>query len=82
MLLAIVAIAGAGTLSVIDLLQAGNASLSFSALIAAVLAFVSGWVAISLMMRWLQKFNFTPFVIYRVLLAVALLVGLYSGVLS
>lgn len=82
LLLAIVAIAGAGTLSVIDLLQAGNASLSFSALIAAVFAFVSGWIAISLMMTWLQRFSFTPFVIYRVFLAVGLLVGLYSGVLS
>ena len=82
LLLSIVAIAGAGTLGSLDLVQSGNADLSFDALIAAVLAFVSGWIAIALMMKWLEKATFTPFAIYRVVLGVLLLGLIYGGVLG
>lgn len=79
LLLAVVAISGAGALGSIDLVRAGNADLNFDLLMAALLAFLSGFVAISLMMRWLEKASFTPFAIYRIILGLGLLGLLYSG---
>lgn len=46
--------------------------------IAAVFAFLSALVALSLMMRLLKSVSFTPYVIYRVILGVILLVIAYS----
>lgn len=48
------------------------------AAIAAALAFLSALLALSLMMRLLRSVNFTPYVIYRVVLGVILLVIAYS----
>lgn len=77
LLLAIVAIAGAGTLATIELFQSGDIQLGLDALIAALISFVSGWCAIALMMKWLEKCSFAPFAIYRIILGVALLAFLY-----
>lgn len=71
--LAIIAILGAGTLSMIDLISKGDIRLGLDALTAAVLAFVSGWLAIAAMMCWLEKASFWPFVIYRIVLGTILL---------
>jgi undecaprenyl-diphosphatase len=46
--------------------------------IAAVLAFVAALLALSLMMRLLRSVSFTPYVIYRMVLGVALLAIAYS----
>ena len=46
--------------------------------IAAGFAFLSALVALSLMMRLLKSVSFTPYVIYRVVLGVVLLVIAYS----
>lgn len=46
--------------------------------IAAALAFVSALLALSLMMRLLRSISFTPYVIYRVVLGVILLVIAYT----
>ena len=46
--------------------------------IAAALAFVSALLALKLMMRLLQSVSFTPYVIYRVILGLILLVLTYS----
>ena len=46
--------------------------------IAAALAFVSALLALKLMMRLLQSVSFSPYVIYRVILGVILLVVAYS----
>ena len=81
MLLAIPAIAGAGTLAGLDVYQSGNLALGLDALIAAAMAFVAAWAAIALLMRWLAVASFTPFVIYRVALGGLLLVLIYTGVL-
>lgn len=81
LLLAIIAISGAGALGGIDLVKRGDIALSLDALIAAALAFVSGLAVISLMMRWLARATFTPFAVYRVLLGIALLGMVYGGVL-
>ncbi len=81
MFLAIVAISGAGTLGVLDLIDGGQKALTLEAAIAAILAFISGWVAIALMMGWLKRSTFKPFVIYRIILGIALLGLIYSGIL-
>lgn len=41
--------------------------------LAALLAMVSAWVALVLMMRFLDRVSFTPYVVYRVLLGIVLL---------
>ena len=46
--------------------------------IAAVFAFVSALLALSLMMRLLRSVSFTPYVIYRVALGAILLIIAYS----
>ncbi len=82
LLLAIVAISGAGTLGAYDLYKLGDVALGMDALLAAFLAFLSGLAAIYLMMKWLSHASFTPFVIYRIALGVLLLGLLYSGMIS
>jgi len=82
LLLAIVAIAGAGFITSLDLIKSGNPELGLDVLIAVFLSFISGWAAISLMMKWLEKSSFRIFAIYRILLGAALLFFLYSGTLA
>ncbi|MEO9902570.1 undecaprenyl-diphosphate phosphatase [Nisaea sp.] len=78
LLLSIPAIAGAGTLSGIELWQSGDVSLTRDAMTAAGLAFGSALVAITLMMTWLKHAGFMPFVVYRVLLGALLLYMVYA----
>ena len=42
------------------------------------MAFVAALVAVALMMSWLKRASFTPFVIYRVILGAVILVWAYS----
>ncbi len=79
MLLAMVAISGAGTLMGLSLLEGGDLSLGLDVLIAVVFSFISGLIAISVMMKYLEKSTFTIFAIYRVILGTILLGLLYSG---
>jgi len=74
LLLSIPTILGAGVLAGLDLQQTGDAALQFEALIAAVIAFVTALIAIVLMMRWLRNASFTPFVLYRIALGIAILI--------
>ena len=48
------------------------------AAIASVLAFVAAYLALSLMMRFISRVSFTPYVIYRVILGVVLLAIAYG----
>ncbi len=82
MLLAMVAISGAGTLMGLSLLDGGNLDLGTDAAIAVIFSFVSGFGALVLMMKFLERYSFTPFVIYRVALGVILLSLLYSGAIA
>lgn len=81
LLLAIPAIAGAGSLAGLDLYQSGDLSLGRDAAIAAGLAFVAALIAIAAMMAWLRRASFTPFVVYRILLGILLLALVYGGVI-
>ena len=74
LLLAIPAIAGAGTLAGLDLYDTGSLEIGLDALVGAAVAFVVALAAIDLMLRWLRRAGFTPFVIYRILLGSALLI--------
>ena len=77
MLLSIPTIAGAGVLSGAMLFQTGDTALPLSAIIAAALSFVTGLIAIALLMQWLKKSSFTPFIIYRIALGGGLLAWIY-----
>jgi undecaprenyl-diphosphatase len=81
LLLSIVAISGAGFLGGIDLWQDGDMRFGIDIIFGIVLSFFSGWIAIALMMKWLSRSTFTPFVIYRILLGTLLLALIYSGIL-
>jgi undecaprenyl-diphosphatase len=78
LLLSIPTILGAGLLKGKELYEAGNAQLTSDAVTAAGLALVSALVAIWAMMRWLRRATFTPFVVYRILLGLVLLVFAYG----
>ncbi len=78
MLLSIPTILGAGLLSGYDLYKLGDVSLGQDALIAMVLAFVTAMIAIWGLMQWLRNASFTPFVIYRIILAAGLLYWVYA----
>ncbi|NBC94914.1 MAG: undecaprenyl-diphosphatase, partial [Deinococcus-Thermus bacterium] len=78
MLLSIPTILGAGTLTGLDLAEAGDARLTGDAVLAAGLAFVAALVAIWALMRWLKVAGFGPFVVYRLVLGAGLLWWLYA----
>lgn len=82
LLLATVAISGAGILSGIGLFEGGNEGLMLDALLCAALAFVAGYIVIYFMMGWLKHASLMPFVYYRIALGVFLLVLIYTGVIG
>lgn len=82
LLLAMIAISGAGLLGGLDVIQSGDIVLAGDVLLAAGLAFISGYAAIALMMRWLERAGFAPFAYYRMALGGVLLTLIYTGVLA
>lgn len=80
MLLSIPAIIGAGALKGYELWQSGNAQLTSDAFTAAGLAFITALIAIAVMMAWLRRASFTPFVVYRIILGLFLLAVAYGYV--
>jgi undecaprenyl-diphosphatase len=81
LLLSIPTTAAAGTLGA-DLWQSGDAALQTDALVVAVFAFASAFVAIAGLMAWLRKASFLPFVVYRLVLATILVGLIVIGVLQ
>ena len=78
LLLSIPVIIGAGTLKGLELYRAGDMPLTGDAFIAAGFAFVAALAAITAMMAWLRRANFTPFVAYRMVLGAFLLAAAYG----
>ncbi len=78
MLMSIPTIIASGVLLSADVIHQADASLAKDGAIAAAFAFVSALLALSLMMRLLRSVSFTPYVIYRVILGITLLVIAYS----
>lgn len=73
-LLGIPAIAGAGTLGLLELLQSRDSELMFDAGVGLICSFLAGLAAIHFMIRWLSRYGLLPFAIYRVILGCALIV--------
>ena len=78
MMLSIPTILGAGVLTGLELRQAQDVMLTQDVLLSVVLSFVAGLLSIALMMRWLSRAGFTPFVLYRIALGAGLLYWLYA----
>ena len=73
-LLALPVILGAGGMKFVELLSGTDASVGIAALLLGCLAaFLSGLVAVWGLMKLLRRYSLVPFVIYRVLLAVIVL---------
>ncbi len=77
MLLSIPTILAAGLLTGLDIYEDGNLNLGSDVVLAAGLSFVTGLLAIALMMRWLRHAGFGPFVLYRIALGGGLLYLIY-----
>lgn len=77
LLLGMVAISGAGVLGGLHAMDHMTLALSAEIILAAFIAFISGYAAIAVMMRWLVHASFAPFALYRVILGLALLGLLY-----
>ena len=63
----------AGALGGYELCTSGTAAVSRAALAVAGLSFVFALIAIAVLMRWLRRATFTPLVVYRLVLGLALL---------
>lgn len=73
MLLSIPIIVASGTFSALDLESAAGQTIWADAAIAAILSFAAAYGAIAVFMSLVERIGFTPFVIYRVALGIALL---------
>jgi len=73
MLMSIPAIVGAGVLLGKDVIESGDVVLQGDVVLAAAFAFVAAFISIVAMMYWLQRQSYTPFVIYRIIVGVAIL---------
>ena len=78
MLMSIPTIIASGALMGIDVVRIADWQAARDGAIAALISFFAAWAALVFMMKLLHTVSFTPYVIYRVLLGVALLVFAYS----
>ena len=78
MLMSIPVIIASGAIESIEIINSANWDLMRSAMFAAFFAFLAALLALSIMMRLLRSVSFTPYVIYRVVLGVGLLIWAYS----
>ncbi|MDJ0949432.1 MAG: undecaprenyl-diphosphate phosphatase [Alphaproteobacteria bacterium] len=80
MLLSIPTILGAGALKGFELSQSGDIALGRDALLSGGFAFGFALIAILLMMSWLRRASFTPFVVYRLLIGGILLAWIHGWI--
>lgn len=78
-LLSIPAIAAGGLLKGHELYQSGTPGAMHDAVATGVLAAIAGLIAIAVLMAWLRRSTFTPFVVYRLMLGAVLLYLVYAG---
>jgi undecaprenyl-diphosphatase len=79
MLMSIPTIMASGILLGAEVALDANTAAMRDGAMAAALAFVSALLALAIMMRLLRSVSFTPYVIYRIVLGLALLVYAYGG---
>ena len=80
MLLAIPTILAIGSFAVLDLADEGAGATVQAALIVAVLSFLVAFATIAVFMKMTRSLSFTPFVIYRIVMGLTLLI--FAGNLS
>ncbi|MEL7166245.1 MAG: undecaprenyl-diphosphate phosphatase [Pseudomonadota bacterium] len=78
MLMSIPIIIASGALLAVDVVGQANWGVLRDATIAAAFAFVAALLALAFMMRLLRSVSFTPYVIYRVVLGVGILIWAYT----
>lgn len=78
MLMSIPVIIASGALLSLDVVEQANWALARDASIAAAFALVAALGALVLMMRLLRSVSFTPYVIYRVIFGIGLLIWAYT----
>ena len=78
MLLSIPSILAAGILAMYSLYQANEIAQLIMGFQAIIWSFVFSFVAILFMMKWLRTKTFLPFIIYRIILGILLLLDAYS----
>lgn len=78
MLMSIPTIIASGAILGLEVAATADTALARDGLIAAILSFLAALAALSFMMRLLKTVSFTPYVIYRVILGIVLLVYAYS----
>ena len=79
MLLSIPIVLAAGAFSAFQVAVQGEAALTHAALTSAALAFAASYATITLMMEWLRRSSYMPFVVYRAILGIGLLWWLYGN---
>ena len=82
-LLAIPAVLGSGLYELVTAVREGSTGYFGYAetAVATLVAFIVGWLVIAFLMRYIQTRSFLPFVVYRIVLGVGLMVLLTTGVL-
>jgi undecaprenyl-diphosphatase len=78
MLLSVPTIMAGGVWLIMKLEEAQNTALNQDALLGMAFSFVAGLFAIAIMMAWLKRSTFTPFVIYRLILGSLVLATAYG----
>ncbi len=81
-LLAVISVSGAGAVGILEFLEKPSAELLMEMAIGATISCIAALGAMHFLMKWLVSHSFMPFVIYRVLLGILLLVLIYTGVLA
>ena len=79
MLLSIPVVLAASAFSAFQIAAREEVALTYAALISAALAFAASYAAITLLMQWLRRASYMPFVIYRATLAIGLFWWLYGS---
>ena len=73
LLMSIPAIAGAGSVLSLGIVNNGNPDLILNVFLGTIVAFITAILAISIMMNWIKRRSFTPFVVYRIALGFLIL---------
>ncbi|MBC8410179.1 MAG: undecaprenyl-diphosphate phosphatase [Rhodobacteraceae bacterium] len=78
MLMSIPTIIASGTLLIVDIAVSGDLNLAKDFTFAILTSFLTALISIKIMMHFLNKFSYTPYVIYRVVFGLVLLKIAYS----
>ncbi len=82
LLMALIITAGAGALGTYEVVSEGGFSLGSQFIWAIIMSFVASYIALVLLMKFLKNYDFTPFMIYRVLFGIVVLIAVYTGILA